>query len=202
MIAIVYQQSNTIWATGYKSLEGPVLRSSDSGKTWSTASSGLVHFSGIANLGIDPRDSNTLYAIINPKYAGSYLRRGIATGLWQTIPTPLKNTQIDTGMTIDGATGALYVTAYDSAKSRWQLWRSANANDPDIGKISWEMVYEFSANVLTTVLASGSSPQGLALYVRLSSANCNPGAGIPCYTLVQRSLDSGKTWALLDIPGF
>ena len=202
MVAIVYQQSNTIWATGYKSSDSPVLQSGDGGKTWGNAATGLVHFSGVANLGIDPRDANTLYAIINPKYAGSYLRRGTSTGLWQTIPTPLKSAQIDTGMTIDGATGMLYVTAYDPAKSRWQLWRSANANDPDIGKISWEMVHEFGANVLVAVLASGATPQGLAIYVRLSTANCSPSTGIPCYSFVQRTTDNGKTWTTVDVPGF
>jgi hypothetical protein len=202
MVAIVYQQASTIWATGFKSSDSPIMRSDDSGKTWANAATGLVHFSGIANLGIDPRDANTLYAIINPKYAGSYLRRGTAAGLWQTIPTPLKSAQIDTGMTIDGTTGNLYVTAYDGAKARWQLWRSANANDPDIGKISWQMINEFGANVFATVLASGATPQGLAIYVRLMNANCNPSAGIQCYPIVQRTLDNGKTWTTIHMPGF
>lgn len=202
MVAIVYQQASTIWATGFKSSDSPILRSNDSGKTFNGAATGLVHFSGMANLAIDPRDANTLYAIINPKYAGSYLRRGTAAGLWQTIPTPLKSAQIETGMTIDGATGNLYVTAYDSAKARWQLWRSANANDPDIGKISWQMINEFGANVLATVLASGTTPQGLAIYVRLMNANCNPSAGILCYPIVQRTLDNGKAWTTIDMPGF
>jgi hypothetical protein len=200
MIAIVYQQSNTIWATGYKASDAPILHSYDGGKTWSDSSSGMVHFSGIANIGIDPRDPNTVYAIINPKYAGSYLRRGTANGLWQTIPTPLKNAQIDIGMTIDGTTSTLYVTAYDSTKSRWQLWRSTNANDPDIGKISWDMLYDFGAGVSATVLASGTSSQGLAIYVRLLS-NCSP-SGSSCQVSTQRTMDSGKTWTIINIPSF
>jgi hypothetical protein len=61
----------------------------------------------MANLGIDPRDSNTLYGIIQPKYAGSYLRRGTTEGNWETMPTPKDNATIETGMAIDGASGAL-----------------------------------------------------------------------------------------------
>ncbi len=107
VVAVAYGQPESVWAAA---LGDGVIRSSDGGKTWQDASTGLITFGGMANLGFDPRDNSTLYGIIRPQYAGSYLRRGTADGRWQTMPTPLDNTTIETGMTVDGGTGALYVT--------------------------------------------------------------------------------------------
>ena len=98
-VAIAYGQPNKVWAAAHG--DG-IIRSTDGGKTWQDASTGLTTFGGMANLGFDPRDNSTLYGIIRPKYAGSYLRRGTADGHWQTMPTPLDNVTIETGMTVDG----------------------------------------------------------------------------------------------------
>ena len=83
-----------------------------------------ITFGGMANLGFDPRDNSTLYGIIRPKYAGSYLRRGTPDGHWQTMPTPLDNATIETGMTVDGGTGALYVTTQVAPVGLWQSTQS------------------------------------------------------------------------------
>lgn len=202
--AIVYGQSNLIFATVRTDQGGPVIRSTDSGKTWSNASSGLVHFNGVANLAVDPHTSNQLYAIIWPKYAGSYLRRGTANGSWDTMPTPLNNTQIEVGMTIDGGSGTLYVTAYNyqisgiASSPHMQVWRANDPGRPDVKAVTWDLVYDFGDNVIANLLASGWSPQGLALYARLAPTNCT--ASDPkCTTSVQRSLDGGRTWAPLVI---
>ncbi len=186
MVAIVYNQPQIIWATGLFG-QGAVLRSDDDGANWIQADNGLVSFNGVANIAIDPRQANTLYAIIWPKYAGSYLRRGTSNGQWTTMPTPLNNIQIDIGMTLDGATGALYVSAL-------------NPSVADVNQVTWEMVHDFGEGTLVTVLASGWSPQGLALYARLSPANCSPLAGVSCDSTVQRSLDGGRSWSPVVIP--
>ena len=89
MVAVVYGDPRIVWATDVFGEDGVVVRSNDGGASWTPASYGLIHFNGVANIGIDPRDANTLYAVIWPKYAGSYLRRGTAAGQWQVMPTPL-----------------------------------------------------------------------------------------------------------------
>jgi hypothetical protein len=152
----------------------------------------------VANLGIDPRDANTLYAIIWPKYAGSYLRRGTAGGQWQTMPTPQDNSVIDTGMTIDGATGALYVIV---TSPQAQLWRTLNPSLADVNAVHWELVHDFGHDVQVELLASGWSPQGLALYANvwpltwLDASSAQVGAPV-----LSRSLDGGQTWAAMSLP--
>ncbi len=182
MVAVVYGRPQAIWAT-LPFGSGAVIRSEDGGATWSEeVSAGLVHFNGVANMGIDPHDQNTAYAIIWPKYAGSYLRRRSENTEWQFMPTPLDNTVINTGMTIDGSTGALYVTTalynYNN-----QLWRSPNPNTPDLNEVRWEPVYDFGEDTFVELLASGWSPQppGLALYAKVDR-------------VLHRSLDGGQTW--------
>jgi hypothetical protein len=198
MVAIVYGQPNVMWATNVFASNSAVLRSDDGGRTWTPAGSGLVHFNGVANLGIDPRDSNTLYAIIWPKYAGSYLRRGTASGQWQTMPTPQNNSVVDTGITIDGATGALYVVV---TSPHAQLWRALDPNVPDVNAVQWEIVHDFGRDVQVELLASGWSPDGLALYANfwpltwLDASSAEVGA-----PLLHRSLDGGQNWAPLPLP--
>jgi hypothetical protein len=196
MVAVVYGRPQVIWATRAFSQGAAVIRSEDGGATWSPAGDGLSSFNGIANVGIDPRDANTLYAIIWPKYGGSYLRRGTANGQWQTMPTPLNNLQIDTGMTIDGATGALYVTVYASG---WQLWRTLNPGAPDLTDLRWELVYDFGADIAwATLLASGWSPEGLALYANLSPW-LDKASGLTGGPALHRSLDGGQSWEALAL---
>jgi hypothetical protein len=203
MVAVVYGRPETMWATGIF-VSGPaVLRSDDGGGTWRQADSGLIQFNGVANLGIDPRDANTLYAVIWPKYAGSYLRRGTAGGQWQTMPTPRDNAQIDVGLTIDGSTGVLYVTAFSADGSLggdWQLWRTLNPATPEVKDVRWEMVHDYGPDFSwATLLASGWSPQGLALYANLSPW-LDRSTGRSGEPALYRSLDGGGTWAPLPVP--
>jgi photosystem II stability/assembly factor-like uncharacterized protein len=197
MVAVVYGQPEVIWATQAFADGGGVIRSDDGGQTWAPAGNGLVSFNGVANLGIDPRDSNSLYSIIWPKYAGSYLRRGTADGWWKTMPTPKKNSVIDTGMTMDGATGALYVIVPSPSA---QLWRTRNPSAPDENDVLWELVHDFGRDVQVSLLASGWGPDGLALYANLwplewKDANLAE-VGSPT---VHRSLDGGGSWMALPI---
>jgi hypothetical protein len=194
-VALVYQQPNIVWAISTREKVGVVIRSRDAGLTWTPAGNGLINFSGVANLAVDPRDANTLYAIINPQYAGSYLRRGNASGQWQVMHTPLNDNVIETGMAIDGASGALYVTTADygaSVQGHWRIWRSLNPTAPDIETVKWELVHDFGAGPRTVLLASGTRPQGFALYAQFFPLDGDP--------YVQRSFDGGKTWARTEIP--
>ena len=205
MVAILYGRPNIVWATG-KYPDPYILRSEDGARTWQRADYDLDSFSGQFNLAIDPRDNKTLYSMINPKYAGSYLRRGDPTGHWVTMPVPERGYTY-VGMTIDGATGALYVAtligAAEGINAHWQLWRTPNPTEPDMKNVRWELVHDFgedSAGQWVMVLASGWSPQGLALYVRFDLGNCSPLQGIICTSLVQRSTDGGQSWTPLALP--
>jgi hypothetical protein len=138
--------------------------------------------------------------MINPKYAGSYLRRGDSNGHWVTMTVPPTGyTYI--GFTIDGATGALYVAVLDNGP--WQLWRTLNPSEADLNQIHWEKVGDFgaeSAGNWAYIIASGTSPQGLALFARIDTGNCSPLQGIPCTSLVRRTTDNGRTWTTLPLP--
>jgi hypothetical protein len=197
-VAIVYGRPQELWAIAAPQKGGPVLRSDDGGKTWHSASDGLVHFNGLATLGIDPRNTQTIYGIIMPKYGGSYLRRMFVGSQWNTLPTPLGNRQIDTGMTIDGATGDLYVTVF--TEQGWQLHRTRNPDVTDANAVVWEKVSDFPPGPwgYASMLASGATPQGLALFVKLAPTNCSS-SDARCDPFVQRSVDGGKTWKRLVI---
>jgi len=198
MVAVVYGRPEVIWASGTFEAGGAVIRSDDGGVSWTPAGSGLIAFNGVANVAIDPRDANTLYAIIWPKYAGSYLRRGTASGQWTTMPTPSENSQIGIGMTIDGATGALYVMVKVPTH---QLWRTLNASVPDLNEVRWEIVHEFGRDVDVELLASGWSPLGLALYANLSPPDWqDAGYALVGVSVLHRSLDGGRTWTPLRLP--
>jgi len=199
MVAVVYGQPEVIWATGSFRTGAAVLRTNDGGVSWMPAGSGMISFNGVANVAIDPRDANTLYAIIWPKYGGSYLRRGTAGGQWKTMPTPLDNRGIGVGMTIDGATGALYVTV--TAPSP-QIWRTLNPNAMDVNDVGWELVHDFGENMWVDLLGSGWSPEGLALYANLQPIQWHDeGWGEPVGDLaLHRALDGGHSWAPLVIP--
>ncbi len=198
MVAVVYGQPDVIWATGSFRTGGAVLRSNDGGVTWTPAGDGLIAFNGVANVAISPHDANTLYAVIWPKYAGSYLRRGTASGQWTTMPTPLDNSTINVGMTIDGATGALYVTV---TSPTYQIWRTLNPNPPDLNDIHWELVHDFGRDVMLDLLASGWSPEGLALYASFWPLDWkDAGFAEVGEAVLRRSLDGGQTWIPLPIP--
>lgn len=194
-VAIAYGKPNLLYAM-VTPQDGLVLRSDDAGKTWRNVANGIVHFSGLVNLALEPRENRALYGIISPKYGGSYLRRALNDNQWTTLPTPLNNSQIETGMAIDGATGALYVTAFTG--QGWQLWRSPNPTIENVNAVLWDKVSDFPGEHWVTVLASGASSQGLALFVQVSPTNCNA-ADAACDSYILRSLDSGKTWTRLTI---
>ena len=195
VVAVAYGQPNSVWAAAHA--DG-VIRSADGGRTWQDASTGLTTFGGMANLGIDPRDNSTLYGIIRPKYAGSYLRRGTPDGRWQTMPTPRDNATIETGMTIDGATGALYVTTQVAPVG---LWRSRNPNTTDVVDVQWELVHDFGPDAQVSLLASGWGPQGLAIYANIRPLTPLAGGGATVGNpALYRSLDGGQTWEPLATP--
>lgn len=181
-VVVTYGNPSVLWAIRYP--DGAVIRSNDGGATWQAAGNGLISFAGVANLGIDPRNNQTLYAIIAPRYAGSYLRRGTADGQWTTMPTPENNSTINTGMSIDGATGDLYVTTNTNSV----LWRSRNPNTSDVNGVVWEKVHQFDTNVSVELMASGSTSQGLVLY-----ANLRPPSDVYTVSSLYRSLDGGHT---------
>jgi hypothetical protein len=194
-VAIAYGQPNKVWATAHG--DG-IIRSTDGGKTWQDASTGLTTFGGMANLGFDPRDNSTLYGIIRPKYAGSYLRRGTPDGHWQTMPTPLDNATIETGMTVDGGAGALYVTTQVSPVG---LWQSSNPNTDNVQDVKWKLVHDFGPDARVSLLASGWGPDGLAIYANIWPLTpLTEGGATVGNPVLHRSLDGGQTWEPLATP--
>lgn len=194
MVAVVYSNADLIWATRpFVPGEPPLLRSADGGATWATVE--LSHTTGIANIGINPRDTQTGYAIIWPdEDPGSDLRRGAFFLDWLVMPGPNGNQALNTGMTIDGGTGNLYVSTNEPNGAR--LWRSTNPDTPNLADVQWGAVYQTAPGVNLEVLSSGWSSQTdeLAIYANFTKVVENK----LTYALY-RSLDSGRTWAPLTI---
>lgn len=194
MVAVVYSNADLIWATRpYVPGEPPLLRSQDGGATWSTVE--MTHTTGVANIGINPRDTQTGYAIVWPdENAGSDLRRGAFFLDWLVMPAPNGNQALNTGMTIDGGTGNLYVSTNEPTGAR--LWRSTNPDALKITDVQWGEVYQTAPSVNLEVLSSGWSSQEdeLSIYANFTKVVDNQ----LTYALY-RSLDSGRTWAPVTI---
>jgi hypothetical protein len=198
MVAVVYGQPQILWAIEAPGQGAGVIRSDDGGVTWTPADTNLVSFNGVATLGIDPTDANRLFAIIMPKYAGSYLRRGNGKGVWEMMPTPNHNTVIDPGMAIDGATGNLYVV---TSLNPYQLWISRNPG-ADLTAIEWEILHTFDPDVWVHLLASGPGPNGPTLYANLTTIRQLDADGLIDVgpALLRRSQDAGQNWTAIPIP--
>jgi hypothetical protein len=194
VVAVVYGQPDQLWAAAHG--DG-VIRSDDGGRTWRDASAGLTTFGGMANLGIDPRDATTLFGIIQPHYAGSYLRRGTSEGNWQTMPTPKDNATIDTGLAIEGASGALCLT---TQLAPVELWRSPNPSAADFADVQWELVQTFQPAARVVLLASGWGSQGMALYATIWPSWFDENNPSIANAVFSRSLDGGRTWDELPMP--
>jgi len=196
-VAVVYGQPQVLWAVQTPDKGDVVIRSDDGGATWTPAATGLVHFNGVAVLGIDPTNAERLYAIIWPKYAGSYLRRGNGSGVWEQMPAPNHDTVIDPGMAIDGPTGNLYVV---TSLTPYQLWVSRNPG-ADLTKIQWELLHDLPPDVWAHLLAAGPGPNGPTLYANLTFIRQLGGGFIDVGpALLQYSTDAGQVWTALPIP--
>jgi len=194
MVAVVYGNANLMWATRpYTEGVAPLLRTQDGGVTWATAE--LTHTTGVANIGINPRDAQTGYAIVWPdEEPGSDLRRGSFFTDWLIMPGPNNNQPINTGMTIDGGTGNLFVTTRDSDGAT--LWYSNNPDALNIANVQWNAIYNTAPGINLELLSSGWSSQEdqISIYANFTKVE----NGKLTYALY-RSLDSGRTWAPLVI---
>ncbi len=196
-VEVVYLQPEIIWVihpTGRGGDQPLVSRSEDGGHTWTEADAG-INPNGVSYLGIDPRDSHTLYAALGP-----WLYRGTAEGQWEVIPTAGTIPAAFTGMAIEGGNGALYLSVGGPEN---QIWRSDNADATDVADIQWHLHYDFGEDHAAQLLATGPSdhPAGLTLYANLAEFQTLPGGGkaIGDY-LPYRSSDGGDTWERLVIP--
>jgi hypothetical protein len=171
-----------------------ISRSEDGGRTWVAADTGIDRSSGITHLGIDPRDSNTLYAL-----SQTVLYRGTPDGQWQVVPTPEFPSSF-TGMAIEGGTGALYLSLGVPSN---QIWRSENPSIADIASVRWGLLHEFGEGQTVALMATGPSPSGLALYANLAETHkSEDGVILIGDALPYRSPDGGITWKRIVIPGW
>ena len=112
--------------------------------------------------------------------------------------TPLDNATIETGMTVDGGTGALYVTTQVAPVG---LWQSRNPNTTDVTDVKWELVHDFGPDARVSLLASGWGPDGLAIYANIWPLTPLTGGGATVGNpVLHRSLDGGQTWEPLATP--
>ncbi len=184
-VAVVPKKPRVLWAAEpFGPVEVPVVRSDNGGGTWTHASRYLNHANGVATLLIDPRDTERLYAVVWPQYAGSHLRIGSANGQWTDLPGPLDNSPIGTGLVQDGDTGTIYVVVNSN-----QLWRTKPSTRLDHNTIQWEKVHDFDQDLQVELIGAGWRAGELALFVNLSAVARHKGLPV-----LHRSLDRGQTW--------
>ncbi|MGB0388199.1 MAG: WD40/YVTN/BNR-like repeat-containing protein [Ardenticatenaceae bacterium] len=189
-VAIVYGQPEVIWAIApLSNTPRTIIRSNDGGVTWDAANTGLPGGrGGPLDIAIDPTSPTTLYAIGIPEKGPYYLARGNNSGQWSVLPQSNQQFLIGSQLSIDGATGDLYVIDAPAH----QLWRTQNPKEVDGNQIEWELAQDFN-DVLVELLATGQSPDGLAIYV-----NLRPRPGDPATAM--KSLNGGRTWSLITLP--
>jgi hypothetical protein len=113
------------------------------------------------------------------------------------MPTPKDNATIETGMALDGASGALYLTTQLPAV---ELWRSPNPSAADFADVQWELLHTFEPEARVVLLASGWGPQGMALYASIWPNGFDPNSPSTANAVLSRSLDGGHTWEDLTMP--
>ena len=115
------------------------------------------------------------------------------------MPTPLDNATIETGMTVDGGTGALYVTTQGRAGRDVAVAQSEYGQS---GGCQVGVGSQLRAGRAVSLLASGWGPNGLAIYANiwpLTPLEGGGGATVGSPAL-HRSLDGGQTWEPLVTP--
>ncbi|NPV08545.1 MAG: hypothetical protein HPY83_11375 [Anaerolineae bacterium] len=196
-LEVVYLEPQLMWSTDPAAGPGDpkISRSEDGGRTWVAADSGIDSSETIAYLGMDPRDSNTFYAM-----GRETLYRGTADGQWKAIPTA-RFPSTFTGMAIEGGNGALYVSL--SAPNN-QIWRSQNPNMADVTGVRWGLLHDFGERQAVHLMATGPSshPVGVALYANLAEIQRGDSGDRPGNYLPYRSPDGGITWERIVIPGW
>ncbi|MGB0384270.1 MAG: hypothetical protein ACPGWR_05530 [Ardenticatenaceae bacterium] len=183
-LTIPYGEPSTMWAVDFDRV---FLRSNDWGRTWTP----LSNNHNLLTVALDPRNNGTFYATsLQIGQASPLLMRGNAEGQWVGLPSP-EGRPIGLGFSIDGQTGDLYTTTNGLAA----LWRSKNPIASNPNEVRWEQVYNFGSGIKIDLLASGSSPNGLALYL-----SHLPLHGTQRTQTLHRSLDSGQTWQKITYP--
>jgi hypothetical protein len=144
------------WTTEYGAV---ILKSTDGGKTWGKADSGIQAYLGygVTHIAIDPTDPNVLYA--NLRYGGRFgwpngwVYRGGRSGTWERLDLPAAppDTQfwdgacMANGLAFDPSLRRLYVgcDAYYYNNNRLLLLASDNAHEADSRLVRWEQKAPF-----------------------------------------------------------
>jgi hypothetical protein len=193
---IQYGNPQTRWAIRDVGISGRELaRTDDGGATWRRL--GVFNMAG-RELMVDSSTNRTLYAI-------DFRRDSVGGPVLVRMDSSLENTQIDldvdddptnaylrpTAITINGSNGDVFYLISGNGDIPTRLWRSRNADEPDVTKIEWEVRYAVS-NTLNT-LAGGTDANGrFALYMIQA---VNPGDD---ELLV--SVDEGLSWQSIATP--
>jgi hypothetical protein len=171
-----------------------LVRTDDGGQTWRLL--GTFNM-GARYLMVDSSTNRTLYAI-------DFRRDSVGGPKLVRMDSSLENTQIDlevgtvpgaylrpTAITINGSNGDIYHLISGNGDIPTRLWRSRNADEPDINRIEWEVRYGASANF--NFLAGGTNANGeFTLYMIQENG--------PAPDVLLQSTDEGLSWQSITTP--
>jgi photosystem II stability/assembly factor-like uncharacterized protein len=180
------QSAGTLYVVSARGL----LKSTDSGATWTTAGAGLPN-TYFPSLAIDPTSSSKLYAAVGGPSGGIYKSSdGAAT--WTVLNTGLPANSFVSSIVVDPTNGSvIYAIAsipMNNGPSTPVLLKSSDEgqswtqiNSPDLA----------NSNVLSLVLSS-SSPS--IIYATTLPAFGGPPSG----TRILKSVDGGSSWTSIN----
>lgn len=187
-LAIDPQKPDSIYAAVFINGSG-VSRSTDGGKSWNSANTGLPAACAIGDLVVDPQVSGTIYAWTG---CGGVFRSNDAGKTWKAVnsglPFPGFGTTGPGSMAIDSNNSVLYVTAAQcdqSGKLPPPACDTHGFKSFDGGE-SWTEITSapVAGTVFTSLATDPASPN--ILYARVMYPNVQNG--------VMKSMDGGRTW--------
>ncbi len=224
-LAVDWVNPDVLWAgVGWGTeLRSVLVKSEDRGRTWGKADHGIE--SGyVSAILVNPNNPNMLWAHVRPSRSHAWpaglIYRGGRAGSWERLSLGpfddvsggAQNPQAcsASGLTYDPNLNALYVgcdiTYYYSTARAYRLLRSLNADDPDSGRVAWEVLAELGAarddlagvNVVRPLAVDAREPKSLFVFMDVTKE-----VGQPRFQLLV-SHDDGRTWepmALEGLPG-
>lgn len=188
-ISVDFSDSKILWTGALRGRDVTIQRSSDTGQTWSAASTGFYGYVLAGPILLEPQDSNTLYAVADGVRGGQFIYRGTRDGAWKPLPNPGAPGPtgfVSIGLAWSSNSNTLYAGSFGG-----KLYGSTNAKEPDTAEVKWKVIADFGLQTVVSVLARGEPAE--TLYVSVFDT-------VGYQARLLKSADGGFGWQELVLP--